>query len=65
MTKFNVFISAGTVSYAVIRRMAATAREVIRFTDPTNELGLSSLTIQTDEPVRVTTDVIVKLPNST
>ncbi len=57
--------SAGTVSYAVIRRMAATAREVIRFTDPTNELGLSSTTIATDEPVRVTTDVVVKLPDST
>lgn len=58
-------VSAGTVSYATIRRMAATAREVVRFTDPTNELGLSGLAILTDEPVRVTVDVVVKLPDST
>lgn len=58
-------VAAGTVSYAVIRRMAATAREVVRFSDPTTELGLSSTTIATDEPVRVTVDVVVKLPNST
>ena len=57
--------AAGTCSYATIQRTAATAREVVRFTDPTNELGLSSTTIATDEPVRVTTDVVVKLPNST
>lgn len=55
----------GTVSYATIRRTAATAREVIRFSDPTNEIGLSSTTISTAEPVRVTTDVVFKLPNST
>jgi len=57
--------SAGTVSYATIRRTAATAREVVRFTDPTNELGLSSTSILTTEPVRITTDVVVKLPDST
>ena len=55
----------GTVSYATIRRMAATAREVVRFTDPTTELGLSSTSILTTEPVRVTTDVVVQLPDST
>jgi len=58
-------VAAGTVSYAVIRRMAATAREVVRFTDPTTELSLSSTSILTTEPVRVTTDVVVKLPDST
>jgi hypothetical protein len=57
--------NAGTVSYATIQRTAATAREVVRFTDPTTELSLSSTTIATDEPVRVTTDVVVKLPTST
>lgn len=57
--------NAGTVSYATIHRTATTAREVVRFTDPENELGLSSTTIQTDEPVRVTADVVVKLPDST
>jgi hypothetical protein len=55
----------GTVSYATIRRTAATAREVVRFSDPTNELSLSSTSILTTEPVRVTADVVVKLPNST
>ena len=57
--------AAGTCTYAVIRRMAATAREVVRFTDPTVDLGLSSTSILTTEPVRVTTDVVVKLPDST
>ena len=55
----------GTVSYATIRRTVATAREVVRFSDPTTELSLSSLNILTTEPVRVTADVVVKLPNST
>lgn len=58
-------VAAGTCTYAVIRRMAATAREVVRFTDPEVELGLSSTSILTTEPVRVTTDVVVKLPDST
>lgn len=55
--------SAGTCSYATIATSGDT--EVVRFTDPTTELGLSSTTIATDEPVRVTTDVVVKLPDST
>ena len=58
-------VAAGTASYATIHRMAVTAREVVRFTDPTTELGLSSTAILTTEPVRVTTDVVVKLPAST
>ena len=57
--------TAGTVSYATIQRTAATAREVIRFTDPTNELSLSSTTIGAGDAVNVTADVVVKLPNST
>lgn len=55
----------GTVSYATIRRTAATAREVVRFTDPSTELSLSSTSLDSAEPVRVTADVVVKLPNST
>jgi len=58
-------VAAGTCTYAVIRRMAATAREVVRFTDPETELSLSSTGILTTEPVRVTADVVVKLPNFT
>lgn len=55
--------SAGTCSYATIETSADA--EVIRFTSPTTELGLTSASIQTDQPVRVTTDVVVKLPDST
>ena len=58
-------VAAGTCTYAVIRRMAATAREVVRFSDPGIELSLSSTSILTTEPVRVKADVVVKLPNST
>ena len=58
-------VAAGTTSYATIQRTAATAREVIRFTDPATEIGLSSLIIATDEPVRVTTDIVISLPSST
>ena len=57
--------NAGTVSYATIRRTAATAREVIRFSDPTNELSLSSTTITAGQAVNVTADVVITLPNST
>ncbi len=56
-------VSAGTVSYATIATSGDT--EVVRFSDPTTELSLSSTTIATDEPVRVTTDVVVKQPDST
>jgi hypothetical protein len=55
--------NAGTVSYATIATSGDT--EVVRFSDPTNELGLSSTTIQTDQPVRVTTDVVIQMPDST
>lgn len=55
--------NAGTVSYATIATSGDVER--VRFSDPTTELSLSSTTIATDEPVRVTTDVVVKLPNST
>jgi hypothetical protein len=54
---------AGTVSYATIATSGDVER--VRFTDPTTELGLSSTTIATDEPVRVTVDVVVQLPDST
>ena len=55
--------NAGTVSYAVIQTSAAS--EIIRFTDPTNELSLSSLTIGAGDAVNVTADVVVRLPDST
>ena len=55
--------NVGTVSYAVIQTSGAV--EIIRFTDPTNELGLSSLSLAAGDDVNVTTDVVVRLPDST
>ena len=56
--------NAGTCSYATIET-AGGAAEVIRFTDPTTELSLSSTTIGAGDAVQVTADVVVKLPDST
>jgi len=55
--------NAGTVSYAVIQTSGLL--EVVRFSDPTNELNLSSLIIAAGDAVNVTADVVVKLPNNT
>ena len=55
--------NAGTVSYAVIQTSGAS--EQIRFSDTTNELSLSSLTLSAGDDVNVTADVVVKLPDST
>lgn len=55
--------NAGTISYATIATSGDT--EVIRFSDPTNEIGLTSTSVQTDEPVRVTADIVFKMPAST
>ena len=56
--------NAGTVDYAVIQVSGGTP-EVIRFSDPTIELNLSSLIIAAGDAVNVTADVVVKLPNNT
>ncbi|MCP5005375.1 MAG: hypothetical protein GY941_15780 [Planctomycetes bacterium] len=55
--------NAGTVSYAVIQTSGSA--EVVRFTDPSTELSLSSLVIGAGDAVNVTDDVVVKLPQST
>ena len=55
--------TAGTVSYAIITTSADA--EVVRFSDPTTELSLSSTSIGSGDAVNVTADVVVKLPNST
>ena len=55
--------NAGTVSYAVIQTSAAA--EIIRFSDPSTELSLSSLTIGAGDAVNVTADVVVRMPDST
>lgn len=55
--------TAGTVSYAIITTSADA--EIIRFSDPSTELSLSSLNLSAGDAVNVTADVVVKLPNST
>lgn len=55
--------NAGTVSYATIETSGGT--EQIRFTDPSTELSLSSLSIGAGDAVNVTADVVVRMPNST
>ncbi len=55
--------NAGTVDYAVIQTSGST--EIVRFTDPSTELSLSSTNISAGDDVNVTADVVVKLPDST
>ncbi len=55
--------TAGTVSYATIHTSGAA--EVVRFSDPSTELSLSSLSIGSGDDVNVTADVVVKLADST
>lgn len=55
--------NAGTVSYAVIQTSAA--GEIIRFSDPSTELSLSSTTLAAGDDVNVTADVVIKLPANT
>ena len=55
--------NAGTVNYAVIQTSAAA--EVVRFSDPSTELSLSSLVIEAGDDVNATADVVVKLADNT
>ena len=56
-------VSAGTIDYATIATSGDTV--VVKFSDPSNELGLTSTSVQKDEPVSVTVDIVLKMPNST
>ena len=55
--------NTGTVSYATIETSGDS--EQIRFSDPTNELSLSSLSLTAGDDVNVTADVVLRLPDST
>ncbi len=55
--------TAGTVTYATIHTSGAA--EVVRFSDPSTELSLSSTTLGSGDDVNVTADVVVKLPDNT
>jgi hypothetical protein len=56
--------NSGTVSYAVIQNATGPV-EHIRFSDPSTELSLSSLSISAGDAVNVIADVVVRLPDST
>jgi len=55
--------TGGTVSYAVIQTSGSTER--VRFSDPTNDISLSSLSITAGDTVDVNADVVVQMPNHT
>ena len=55
--------TGGTVDYAVIQTSGSTER--VRFSDPTNDIGLSSLSITALDTVDVNVDIVVKMPNHT
>jgi len=56
--------TGGTVSYAAIETTGGAA-ERIRFSDPTNDIGLSSLSITAADTVDVDTDIVVQMPSHT
>ena len=55
--------AGGTVSYAVIQTSGSTER--VRFSDPTNDIGLSSLSITGGDTVDVNVNIVVQMPNHT
>lgn len=56
--------TGGEVGYAVIRNSGDTA-ERVRFSDPVNDIGLSSTTITAGDTVDVNVDIVVQMPNHT
>ena len=55
--------NAGTVDYAVIQTSGAAER--VRFSDPVNDIGLSSVTIEAGDAVDVNVDIVIQMPNHT
>ena len=55
--------NAGTVDYAVIQTSGGVER--VRFSDPVNDIGLSSVSISGGDAVNVTTNIVIKMPNHT
>jgi len=55
--------TGGTVNYAVIQTSGSA--EKIRFSDPTNDISLSSLTITAGDTVDVNADIVIQMPNHT
>jgi len=55
--------NAGTVNYAVIQTSGAEER--VRFSDPTNDISLSSLSLNAGDTVDVNADIVIQMPNHT
>ena len=55
--------TGGTVNYAVIQTSGSV--EVVRFSDPTNDITLSNLVIAANDTVDVNADIVIKMPNHT
>lgn len=55
--------TGGTVSYAVIQTSGSTER--VRFSDPTNDISLSSASITAGDTVDVNADIVFQMPNHT
>lgn len=55
--------NAGTVDYAVIQTSGTTER--VRFSDPVNDIGLSSVTIAGGDTVDVNVDIVIQMPSHT
>ena len=59
----DINATGGTVDYAVIQTSGSTER--VRFSDPTNDISLSSLSITNGDTVDVNVNIVVKMPNHT
>ena len=54
--------TAGTVSYATIHQGV---NEIVRFSDPVNDIGLSSTTISSPGTVDVNANIVIEMPAHT
>ena len=55
--------AGGVVDYAVIQTSGGAER--VRFSDPVNDIGLSSATITALDPVDVNVDIVIQMANHT
>lgn len=55
--------TGGEVNYAVIQTSGSA--EMVRFSDPTNDISLSSLSITAGDTVDVNAHIVIQMPNHT
>ena len=60
----DISATGGTVSYATIETTGGAA-ERVRFSDPVNDIGLSSLDITAGDTVDVNVDIVIQMANHT